>query len=76
MRGYSQTIIDKNNTAPAGNLGVKLGKVCIPRGITVTFLANYFGVTRPTIYAWFSGEKAPRQSQAAKIEVFLEHLGE
>lgn len=76
MRGYSQVIVNKNLLAPLSSDGVKLGRFCIERGISANYLANYFGVSRPTIYAWFSGEKAPRPTQIRKIRDFIQQAGD
>lgn len=51
--------------------GVALGRFCITKEIPVSDVAEYFGVSRMTIYKWFVGEWLPRKSNAEKISTIL-----
>ena len=70
--GYSTRIVHLNKAASArGNMGVKLGRECIKRGIPVAVLSDYLGVSRQTIYNWFSGATSPTGETKAAIEGIL-----
>jgi predicted DNA-binding transcriptional regulator AlpA len=66
-RGYASRIIKANLAASVESPGVALGRFCITKEIPVSDVAEYFGVSRMTIYKWFVGEWAPRKSNAEKI---------
>jgi len=66
-RGYASRIIKANLAASVEGPGVALGRFCITKEIPVSDVAEYFGVSRMTIYKWFVGEWAPRKSNAEKI---------
>lgn len=70
-RGYSTRIIDANKQASADSLGVLLGRYCISREISATEVAEYFGVSRMTIYKWFTGESLPNQRRQERITAML-----
>jgi hypothetical protein len=74
-RGYSARIIDANERAPSDSLGVQLGRYCISRDISATLVAEYFGVSKMTIYKWFTGAWTPREKHGAKIEFILKKGG-
>jgi hypothetical protein len=73
-RGYSLRIIRSNQSADEQLLGVKLGRICIQKEYSVREIAEYFGVSRMTIYKWFTGEWKPRQSHCEKIEQVISRL--
>jgi hypothetical protein len=66
-RGYASRIIKANLEADTGSPGVVLGRFCIQKEIPVSDVAEYFKVSRMTIYKWFVGEWIPRQKKAEKI---------
>ena len=70
-RGYSSRIVETNKYAPTSSPGVMLGRMCIAQEIPVSDVANFFGVSRMTIYKWFKGLEIPRQKQIARIEEVL-----
>lgn len=57
--GYSLRLINRNNQANEKKLGVQLGRVCIKHNVPVAVVASRFGVTRQTVYNWFSGVSSP-----------------
>lgn len=69
-RGYSQRIVEANRRA-SDTLGVLLGRYCISRDISATLMAEYFGVSRMTIYKWFTGKVEPRAIYKDKIKSLL-----
>jgi hypothetical protein len=74
MRGYSIEVAEAVWRGDRSRLGVRLGKACIERRIPVTKVAETLGVTRQTIYSWFSGEYDPAKSQREAVEKFLASL--
>lgn len=66
-RGYASRIIKANLAADTKSPGVALGRFCITKEIPVSDVAEYFDVSRMTIYKWFVGEWQPRKSNAEKI---------
>lgn len=67
IRGYTIRIVKANAAADQSGLGVRLGKFCINKDIPVSHVAEFFGVSRMTIYKWFAGEWIPRKKHTAKI---------
>lgn len=67
-RGYSYTIVQAIQAADQTLLGVKLAQVCVSRNIPVAKVARELGVSRPTVYSWFTGRFKPRPSEATRIE--------
>lgn len=72
--GYSQNLVQANKEASARSLGVALGRVCIRRGISVTQLAERFGVSRMTVYNWFRGAYAPHARLTDQIQSYIKSL--
>lgn len=70
-RGYATKIVAANKAANQASPGVKLGQYCISREIPVHDVAEFFGVSRMTIYKWFSGVWIPRKKHVDEIEQIL-----
>lgn len=73
-RGYSSRIVETNKYAPTSSPGVMLGRMCIAQEIPVSDVANFFGVSRMTIYKWFKGQEIPRKKHVEKITDVLKKL--
>jgi len=69
--GYSQSLVHANKKASVKSLGVALGRVCIRENISVSKIADDFGVTRMTIYNWFKGDSVPFHSYDKKINDYI-----
>jgi len=69
--GYSQRLVHANKSASTKSLGVALGRVCIRANISVSKIADDFGVTRMTIYNWFKGESTPHSGYAQTINDYI-----
>jgi len=69
--GYSILLVGKNKAADQKLLGVKLGRVCMKKNITVSETARNFNVSRTTVYNWFCGAYSPHHSLEEKIQNFL-----
>lgn len=74
MNGYSQRIIRKNEEASVESWGVKLGRACIAKSVSVYVVASMFGVSRTTVYAWFIGIKQPYKKRVPEIQEFINNL--
>lgn len=72
--GYSQRLVEANNEADAGSLGVYLGRRCIALGIPVNDVAVKLGVSRATVYNWFWGTVTPSTGHAGKITKYISTL--
>ena len=70
-RGYSRRIIEANAEANKDSLGVRLGRYCISRDISASDMADYFRVSKMTIYKWFVGKSEPRKIYEEKIKDML-----
>jgi hypothetical protein len=55
-------------------LGVKLGLICVERDIPVTDVADFFGVSRVTVYAWFRGKAVVSGKHADKMQKLIAKL--
>jgi len=72
--GYSQSLVLANKDADAKSLGVALGRKCIQLGISVAHVADYFEVSRMTVYNWFKGECIPSTDLAVHIERYIKAI--
>lgn len=70
-RGYMTSIINAVDAADGDLIGVRLGKLCIRKGISVMEVAEYLGVSRQTVYSWFTGRFSPRGPQVDKVNQLL-----
>jgi transcriptional regulator with XRE-family HTH domain len=71
--GYSQNLIQANKSASVKLPGVALGRACISAGISVNDVAEYFGVSRMTVYNWFKGDSSPVKNLVEPIQRYT-HL--
>jgi transcriptional regulator with XRE-family HTH domain len=69
--GYSARLIALNKEANSKLLGVKLGRVCIKRNIPVSLVASELGVSRQTVYNWFTGANTPLNQSVGAVEALL-----
>ena len=64
--GYSSNFVHAVSTADKAKLGVKFGLICIQKDIPVADIAEYFKVSRMTVYNWFKGITAmPEKHEGA-----------
>lgn len=73
-RGYSSRIVESNAFTTVASLGVSLGRRCIGLDIPVSVVAERMGVSKMTIYKWFTGKTLPRKTQEDKIIEYLNEL--
>ena len=72
--GYTLNLVSLNKSASARSIGVKLGRKCIKHGVPVADVAERLGVSRQTIYHWFSGKSRPSEQMANQIEKLIPQL--
>jgi transcriptional regulator with XRE-family HTH domain len=72
--GYSQSLVYANKKATTKSLGVALGRVCIRANISVSKIADHFGVSRMTIYNWFKGDSVPFHSYDKAISDYILYI--
>lgn len=73
-RGYASRIVKANLNADSSSPGVLLGRYCIEKEVPVVEVAQFFKVSRMTIYKWFTGDWIPRHRHSLKINEVLEKL--
>lgn len=72
--GYSLITVNEIRNANPNLLGVKLGKVCIKNNIPVKDVAEFFGVTRMTVYNWFKGKVVVSGKHAERMLKLIDKL--
>jgi hypothetical protein len=73
-RGYSSLFIQAVNDANPNLIGVKLAKICIKKDIPVVDVANYFKISRMSVYSWFRGERHVGDRHIDKMNKLIEKL--
>lgn len=69
--GYSARLIDLNKRANQNSIGVRLGKACIKANLSAAEVAARLGVSRQTVYNWFSGRSDPQPAYVELVEGLL-----
>ena len=75
-RGEAFTVFTAQaiNEANPNLLGVKLGRICVARQIPMKDVAQYLGVSYPTVYKWFTGKADVNRKYFDQIEKLVEKL--
>lgn len=55
-RRYSEKLAGMLKAYSGDNLGMNLGAACVEANLPMTYVARFFGVTRPTMDTWFNGQ--------------------
>jgi len=58
-RGYSYQLVMDIRNADQALPGVRLGNLCTTKNIPVSEVAAACGVSRQTVYSWFTGRFTP-----------------
>ena len=74
MQGYTIRVAEAINNADGDLVGVQLGRLCIKHDIAVTKVAKYLGVTRQTVYSWFTGKSKPHPTCIGVVEQMVREL--
>jgi transcriptional regulator with XRE-family HTH domain len=72
--GYSVRLIEANRQADPKRLGVRLGRLCIKRNMSVAEVSGKLGVSRQTVYNWFCGSSDPQNTVTAAVEKLVASL--
>jgi hypothetical protein len=75
-RGYSLRIIRANEQADPGSIGVLLGRLCIKQEIPASDVAEFFRVSRMTVYNWFSGSSRPQKRLHENIQQIIDKFSD
>ena len=73
-KGYSSLTIQEIQQANPTLIGVKLAKICVDRNIPVSDVAEFFGVSRVTVYSWFRGKAVVSGKHADKMQKLIAKL--
>lgn len=76
MQGYTIRVAEAINNADGDLAGVKLGRLCIKHDIGVAKVAKYLGVTRQTVYHWFTGKSQPQPALEEAVARLIHKLAE
>jgi N-acetyl-gamma-glutamylphosphate reductase len=72
--GYSLRLFQLNSVADSNNLGVRLGKLCIDKSISVIKVSADLRVSRQTVYNWFCGVTAPQPLTVQSVVRYINML--
>ena len=72
--GYSQQLVSANRRASKKSPGVLLGRVCIAADCPVSEIAGRIGVSRTTVYNWFTGLCIPAAKHTVLIDELIQEL--
>lgn len=72
--GYSAKLIALNQQADKSKLGVRLGRACIKKDISISTVAGALGVSRQTLYNWFVGKSSPQPTISSLVARYLAHI--
>ena len=72
--GYSIALAEDIKSADQKMIGVQLGRVCLTKDIPVSDVAEFFKVSRMTVYSWFKGEAKVSSKHAEKMQKLLDKM--
>lgn len=73
-KGYSLLTANEIREANRSLLGVQLGRICLEKDIPVTDVADFFEVSRVTVYSWFRGKTVVSGKYSDKMKRLIEKL--
>lgn len=73
-KGYSSLFVQDVKNANPSLIGVKLAKLCIKNDIPVIEVADYFKVSRMSVYAWFRGTRHVGDRHLDQMHKLIEKL--
>lgn len=74
-RGYAYQLVKRVRSADPMHIGVKLGNLCIDKDIPVSVVAEELGVSRLTVYSWFTGQFYPSADRMRSVHELLIRYG-
>lgn len=72
--GYSLLTMQEIQRADKRLLGVQLGRICLRHEIPVADVAEFFSVSRMTVYKWFKGEAIVSGKHVERVKKLIEKL--
>lgn len=72
--GYTRRFVAEVERADSSKIGVRLATLCLLRDIPVKDVAEFLGVSRVTVYAWFRGKTNVPERLREKVEALLDKL--
>ena len=72
-RGYTPKIIELVKNGDSDQLGVKFAKFCIAKKLSIEKVSKELGVTRMTLYRWFTGSNIRKENRDA-IKQFMKKI--
>lgn len=72
--GYTRRFVAEVEQADRTKIGVRLALVCLLKDIPVKDVAEFLGVSRVTVYAWFRGKTNVPERLHEKVEALLTKL--
>jgi len=72
--GYSIRILEAIKQADARKPGVRLGLLCVHNEVPAAVVAKALGVSRTTVYNWFSGAGNPSSQVLPLVERYIANL--
>ena len=67
MIGYSIHLQKINKAGDRKRFGVRFGRLCISKDISVIEITQQLGVSRQTVYNWFAGKSEPNKATIERI---------
>lgn len=74
LRGYSYATVLSIQAADPTLPGVQLGLLCVAQMSPVHSVAKQCGVSRQTVYSWFTGRFRPSKEKELLILAMIEDL--
>jgi predicted transcriptional regulator len=72
--GYSLLTVEEIRRADQKLLGVQLAQICLRDDIPVTDVADFFKVSRMTVYKWFKGKAVVSGKHVDRMKKLIEKL--
>lgn len=76
MQGYTIRVAEAISNADGNLAGVRLGRLCLQHDVSVSKVANYIGVTRQTVYSWFTGKSQPQAEHETAVKELVAKLAQ
>lgn len=74
MRGYAYEFVKQVRAqakSPQANEAVRLGMLAIEYGVAIKDIARDIGVSRMTVYDWFTGKYVPKADNLHKLKEYI-----
>jgi transcriptional regulator with XRE-family HTH domain len=72
--GYTFGMARKVKAADGALLGVRLGRLCVKKDVSVSYVAAELGVSRQAVYNWFQGKFPVHPDYVPRAQTLLAKL--